>query len=220
MIKAIVFDFDGVIVDSEKIWLDTKIKSLRINNIQIKKNVNTKSFIGVSSNIFFRKFIPKKNYQNILKKVTKSYNNLLIKKFSQNPKLNKGIRNILSIPDIKFGIVSNNSKKFILKSLMSHKILKYFKKKFIIALRNNKFRKPLPYGYLKILKELNCKTNEIIVIEDSITGIKAAKKAKIKYIFRYNPLRIKNVNHCVNINSLNSFKTHCTKLINGAVRET
>ena len=164
MIKAIVFDFDGVIVDSEKIWLDTKIKSLRINNIQIKKNVNTKSFIGVSSNIFFRKFIPKKNYRNILKKVTKSYNNLLIKKFSQNPKLNKGIRDILSIPDIKFGIVSNNSKKFILKSLMSHKILKYFKKKFIIALRNNKFRKPLPYGYLKILKELNCKTNEIIVL--------------------------------------------------------
>jgi beta-phosphoglucomutase-like phosphatase (HAD superfamily) len=63
MIKAIVFDFDGVIVDSEKIWLDTKIKSLRINNIQIKKNVNTKLFIGISSNIFFRKFIPKKNIE-------------------------------------------------------------------------------------------------------------------------------------------------------------
>lgn len=214
MIKAIVFDFDGVLVDSEKIWLNAKINALKINNIKIKKNINIKSFIGVSSDIFFKKFIPKKNYRNIKKKVILAYNNLLIKKFSQNLKLNKGIKDILSLQDIKFGIVSNNSKKFILKSLKSHKILKYFKKKFIIALRNNKFRKPLPYGYFKILKELNCKTNEIIVIEDSITGIKAAKKAKIKYIFRYSPLRIKNVNHCVNINSLNSFKTHCIKLIN------
>ena len=82
MIKAIVFDFDGVLVDSEKIWLDTKIKALRINNVKIKKNINIKSFIGVSSNIFFRKFIPKKNYQIIIKKVIQSYNNLLIKRIS------------------------------------------------------------------------------------------------------------------------------------------
>jgi putative hydrolase of the HAD superfamily len=214
MIKAIVFDFDGVLVDSEKIWLNAKIKALRINNIKIKKKINIKSFIGVSSNIFFRKVIPKKNYQNIKKRVIQSYNNLLIKKFSQNLKLNKGIKDILSLQDIKFGIVSNNSKKFILKFLQSHKILKYFKINSIIALRNSKLRKPLPYGYLKILKVLNCKTKEILVIEDSITGIKAAKKAKIKYIFRYSPLKIRNIKYCINIRSLNSFKTHCIKLIN------
>ena len=133
MIKAIVFDFDGVLVDSEKIWLNAKIKALRINNIKIKKKINIKSFIGVSSNIFFRKVIPKKNYQNIKKRVIQSYNNLLIKKFSQNLKLNKGIKDILSLQDIKFGIVSNNSKKFILKFLQSHKILKYFKINSIIS---------------------------------------------------------------------------------------
>lgn len=214
MIKAIVFDFDGVLVDSEKIWLDAKIKALSLNNVKIKKNINIKSFIGVSSNIFFRKFIPKKNYQNIKEKVIQSYNNFLIKKFSQNLKLNKGIKDIFSLQDIKFGIVSNNTKKFILKYLKIHKILKYFKKNSIIALRNTKLRKPLPYGYLKILKVLNCKTNEIIVIEDSYTGIKAAKKAKIKYIFRYSRLRIRNINYCINIRSFNSFKTHCIKLIN------
>lgn len=214
MIKAIVFDFDGVLVDSEKIWLDAKINALKINNIKIKKNINIKSFIGVSSDIFFKKFIPKKNYRNIKKKVILAYNNLLIKKFSQNLKLNKGIKDILSLQDIKFGIVSNNSKKYILKFLQNHKILKYFKKNSVVALRNTKLRKPLPYGYLKILKVLNCKINEIIVIEDSITGMKAAKKAKIKYIFRYSRLRTKNIKYCINIRSLNSFKTHCIKLIN------
>ena len=54
MIKAIVFDFDGVIIDSEKIWLDTKIKALKINNIKIKSNIKFKSLIGISSNFFFK----------------------------------------------------------------------------------------------------------------------------------------------------------------------
>ena len=37
MIKAIIFDFDGVIVDSEKIWLNTKINTLKKCNIKINK---------------------------------------------------------------------------------------------------------------------------------------------------------------------------------------
>jgi HAD superfamily hydrolase (TIGR01509 family) len=206
MIKAIVFDFDGVIVDSEKIWLDSKIKALKINNIKIKNNIKFKSLVGISSDVFFKRFIPKKIYQNIIRKIVRSYNNLLKKNFYKTPRLNKGILEILKTSNLKFGIVSNNSSKFILKSLKSHKILKYFKKKFIIGLRKTKFKKPLPYGYLKILKVLNCKANEVIVIEDSYAGISSAKKAKIKYIIKYNQSRIKKIKNSFNIRKLSSLK--------------
>jgi putative hydrolase of the HAD superfamily len=206
MIKAIVFDFDGVIVDSEKIWLDSKIKALKINNIKIKNNIKFKSLVGISSDVFFKRFIPKKIYQNNIREIVRSYNNLLKKNFSKTPRLNKGILEILKTLNLKFGIVSNNSSKFILKSLKSHKILKYFKKKFIIGLRETKFKKPLPYGYLKILKALNCKANEVIVIEDSYTGISSAKKAKIKYIIKYNQSKIKKIKNSFNIRKLSSLK--------------
>lgn len=213
MIKAIVFDFDGVIIDSEKIWLDAKIKALKKNKIKLKKNTNFNSYIGISSRIFFKKFIPKKNYINTINNVNQSYNHLLEKEFSKIPKLNKGILNILKLPNLKFCIVSNNSKDFILKSLKSHNILKYFEKKFIIALRKTKLRKPLPYGYLEILKKLNCKPNEIIVIEDSSTGIKAAKKARIKYIFKYSQFKLKQIKSYINILSLTSFKKNYNNII-------
>ncbi len=213
MIKAIVFDFDGVIIDSEKIWLNAKIKALKKNKIKLKKNTNFNSYIGISSRIFFKKFIPKKNYINTINNVNQSYNHLLEKEFSKIPKLNKGILNILKLPNLKFCIVSNNSKDFILKSLKSHNILKYFEKKFIIALRKTKLRKPLPYGYLEILKKLNCKPNEIIVIEDSYTGIKAAKKARIKYIFKYSQFKLKQIKSYIYILSLTSFKKNYNNII-------
>jgi len=54
---------------------------------------------------------------------------------------------------------------------------------------------------LQILKKIKCKTSEIIVLEDSLTGVTAAKKAKIKYIFRYNPFKLKKIKSTVNISS-------------------
>jgi HAD superfamily hydrolase (TIGR01509 family) len=191
MIKAVVFDFDGVIVDSEKIWLNTKINALKKNKIKVKKNINFNLFHGASSEYFFKKIIPKKNYINTITKVVATYNYLLKKDSSRIPALNKKILNILNIKNLKFCIVSNNSINFILKCLKTHNISKYFKKKFIVALKDTKFRKPLPYGYLLILKKLKCKSNEVIVIEDSFWGIKAAKKAKIKYILKYTPFKLK-----------------------------
>ena len=73
MIKAIVFDFDGVLVDSEKIWLKTKINALKKNKIEVKKNINLNLYHGISSEVFFKKFIPKKNYINIINNVVATY---------------------------------------------------------------------------------------------------------------------------------------------------
>ena len=206
MLKAIVFDFDGVIVDSEKIWLNVKKNTLIKCKIKINKITNLNLYNGVSSKIFFKKFIPKKTYQNNIKCVIKTYNNLLKKSFAKTPKLNKKILSILKIKNLQFCIVSNNSKNFILKCLKKHNISKYFKKKFIVALRKSEFRKPLPYGYLLILKKLNCKPSEVIVVEDSFTGIKAAKKAKIKNIFRYNKFKFKKIKSVINITDFKFFK--------------
>jgi putative hydrolase of the HAD superfamily len=134
MLKAIVFDFDGVIVDSEKIWLNAKKKALIKCNIKIKNFINPNLYSGVSSKIFFKKFIPKKIYKNKIKCVIKAYNNLLKKSFAKTPKLNKKILSILKIKNLQFCIVSNNSKNFILKCLKKHNILKYFKKNFLFLL--------------------------------------------------------------------------------------
>ena len=57
MIKAIIFDFDGVIVYIEKIWLNNKINTLKKCNIKINKKKKLNSYLGVSSAVFFKDII-------------------------------------------------------------------------------------------------------------------------------------------------------------------
>ena len=206
MIKAIILDFDGVIIDSEKIWLKSKIEALSKNNIHIQKKINKNFCLGLNSNSFFKKFIHKKIYSKIINKVIKSYKISLKKNFLKTPKLNKEILNIFDIKNIKFCIVSNNSRSFIDKVLKKYKILRYFNHNKIIALRNTKFQKPNPYGYLKMCKILKYKRSEIAVVEDSLSGLICAKDAKMKYIFRYNPLKLKKIALFKNINSFFDLK--------------
>jgi len=77
MIKAIVFDFDGVIIDSEKIWLNTRVNTLKKHDIKIKRNKNLNFYLGVGSSIFFKKFVPKKIYVNNIENIMKTYRKLL-----------------------------------------------------------------------------------------------------------------------------------------------
>lgn len=103
--------------------------------------------------------------------------------------------------NLKFSIVSNNSKNFIIKSLKKHRVFIYFKSKNIIALRGGKFCKPNPFGYKLALKKLKCKHYEVLVVEDSLTGITAAKNAKIKNIFRFNQFNLQNIKSVKNIDN-------------------
>lgn len=183
MIKAIVFDFDGVIVDSEKIWLASKIKTLKDLKLKLPKNKNIKQFYGVNSKIFFERNIGKDYYKKLQKKIKKYYKSNIEKSKTKFPKLNNEIYKIIKLKKFNKFIVSNNSKNYIVRILKHYKIFKYFKYANIISLRHPSNQKPNPFGYIQILKKY--KTTEVLIIEDSDTGITAARLAKIKNIYKF-----------------------------------
>jgi HAD superfamily hydrolase (TIGR01509 family) len=181
VIKSLVFDFDGVIVDSEKYWLQAKVETLEKIGFS-KKEIKYKS-LGISSQTFFIKNTSEFFFNRNKKKILKQY-----KKFNDRykkilPKTNHEIIKLIKINKFENYIISNNSKEYIFKILDYYNLNPFFKKKNIICLRLKKIQKPSPLGYKKILNKY--KRTEVIVIEDSEAGITAANKAKIKYIFKY-----------------------------------
>ena len=203
MIKALIFDFDGVIVDSEKLWLNAKINTLKKLHIKLPKVSDHKKFLGMNSTNFFKKLIDrkylKKNRKKILfiyKKISKQY-----KKFY--PKINYEIYKLIKSTKIEKFIVSNNSKNYIVKVLNHHNLKKFFKKKNIFCFKAPRLQKPSPYGYLKILSEFKFKPKEVIIIEDSESGIKAAKLAKLKNIFKFSKKSVNRLSEGV-VNFKNS----------------
>lgn len=187
MLKAVFFDFDGVIVNSE--WLHFKTEKEIFGKLGleiIEKEYN--DFIGVSELDTYSYFINKHNLKvnsaDILKmKISKFCE--LFEKLSEFP-VSQGI--IEFIKDLK----SNNIRLFIgssgTKTIIEFVLEKIGMKDFfekIICSADVPKTKPNPDIYLKLIEISGFKQNECLVIEDSKSGITAAKNAGIK-VFVYN----------------------------------
>ena len=67
-IKGILFDFDGVIADSEKLWFSSAISTLKRMNISYDNSIKQKSTIGIISEHLFQTLITDKQYDYHAKK--------------------------------------------------------------------------------------------------------------------------------------------------------
>lgn len=203
-IEGILFDFDGVLFDTEPLWFKASINTLKKLKINYNKKIYYKHTIGVESNIVFQKLLNKKIYDSKIKEINKVYAKELKKIFSKKIKPVPHLINFLKNSNIPRGIVSNSNKSYINDLLHRSNLNIYFNKKYIVSCRN--YLKPKPDGYQKGMQLLKINPNKILVIEDSETGIKAAKKAKIKNIIRYTHNNL-NLNKNLRYKDIKNFKS-------------
>jgi beta-phosphoglucomutase-like phosphatase (HAD superfamily) len=175
-IKYVLFDFDGVLIDSEPIYYSIWEDLLKPYHIEF----TLENLTGKTNEQFLAQFDIEDKVQIILEK-HKIANNLI-------PKIEANIRFInliekLGKQKISMAIVSNNHSDVIHESLLNNKILGY--------LENNIYTpdlfiglSPKPSGdlYLKAISKFNFHNNQILVIEDSEIGYKACKNANLNYI--------------------------------------
>ena len=77
-IEAIIFDFDGVIFDTEPLWFKAAINTLKKLEYKFDKKITYKDTIGVTNDRVFElllnKKIDKKNFPKKIKSFCKSKN--------------------------------------------------------------------------------------------------------------------------------------------------
>jgi len=127
-ILAIIFDFDGVIVNSEPLWFKAAQLSLIEMNLKYDNKITYKKTIGmISENVW--KILLKSNLDtNQKKKLNSIYRQKLHSLFASELKLTTGIINFLKKNKLPTKIVSKLLKNILMKHYLDL-ILKILKKK-------------------------------------------------------------------------------------------
>lgn len=174
-VEAIIFDMDGVIIDSEEAKFKFLQKLFKEKGLNLKKELFPQ-LIGIRVSDFLNSLSLDSHLKNT---ILKQFKNVFLKnKIKFIKPIKENINFIKKYKgNKKLAIVSNGNNK------SNKDIAKYLKinKKISLIISSNrtKFPKPHPYVYLKAAKILNVDPHNCIVIEDSIVGVESATRASM-----------------------------------------
>ncbi len=179
-IQGILFDFDGVLNDSENLYYNIWQDLLGPFNIQFTRNDLT----GRTNEQFLNQFGINNKVEIIIRK------NKLSLEMIPNISIDSRVKNLileLQKKNIQMGIVSNNSSSIIEKYLSNNGILFCFQNNiFSMDLYPGVNPKPSGDLYLKAIKHSGFETSKLIAVEDSQIGFTSCKAANLDYVeFNY-----------------------------------
>ena len=180
MIKNIIFDFDGVLVDSE--ILIAKAFAKYIQNFG--QEVDEKEFARYAGkktvqviDILSKKYSIK-DQEKFFTDIMDIASNIYKKELTTV----KGAYDFVSNVKLNMFIGSNSMKERIIEGLQRVKLDNYFKPEQIYSFDLVDNPKPDPDVYLKALEDNKLIKTETIIIEDSAVGVMAGVAANVKVI--------------------------------------
>lgn len=178
-IKAILFDLDGTLITDEEAQMLAFKKTIEYFNLEnLSKEEQIKYFahknIAQIEETVIELSDSKIKKGEVRRKRKEFLSNLLTKERTPCTYYAKELVSFLSTK-YPLAICSAGEKQEIMLKLKNNDLLKYFKT--IISANDVERLKPFPDTYIKGAKALGFKTNECLVFEDSLNGLKAAKDA-------------------------------------------
>lgn len=183
--KAIIFDCDGVLIDSEILYHEVQMHKLSEIGLRYDAQTFADRFTGSGEKLFRKNAgadYQKLYNKDILDSFWDELNTYKKEVFSTRLQTVSGIPALLeSLSPVPLAIASSSNPVFLLEKLEWTK-LKHFFGDHIYSGQNVPVSKPAPDIFLHTMEKMNCKPDECLVIEDSINGVKAGKAAGIHTI--------------------------------------
>lgn len=170
--KAIIFDMDGVIIDTEKIYYDMFLELFQ--DTDISEDV-FHTLIGASDQLVDS--VIEKYYRGTKEQAYEKMASIFhYKHFDFHQILNIEVRYL--IRDLfqrgyRLALASSSQKKIIEKVLQDCELEEFFE--FVISAEECTQSKPSPEIYQRVLDAMRLKPEDVLIVEDSSYGIEAAK---------------------------------------------
>lgn len=187
MLRAVIFDFDGVITDSEVLHLRSFNQVLAGHNIKISTKDYYKDYLGLTDVDCFKLLahkgllrVAEQQIEGLVKRKNKVFERLA----KTEGRIIEGVRDFLGMlgqNSVPMAICSGALLAEIELILEESRLRSFFE--VIVSAEDVKKGKPNPEGLLLTLQRLNqnrqnpITANQCVVIEDSHWGLKAAKDA-------------------------------------------
>ena len=181
MISTVIFDMDGVIVDTEPIHHAAFKEHFKLLNITVSESLYA-TFTGNSTKNVYQKIKDRFNLQDQIVDLVDAKRIIFNDLFDKNT----NITLLNGVEDLIKNLHKNGMQLILASSSANVTINKIFKKfdldqyfAFKISGEDFEFSKPNPAIFNHAVRISEHKTENCIVIEDSTNGIKAAKSAGI-----------------------------------------
>lgn len=174
--KTILFDMDGVVIDSEKLHLKAMGLTLEQYGIEYTPSF-LNGYVGRSDESFFRYVYENMDNSHTLEALIKQKNIFfeeLIKELEYVEGFTDFIQRVKSVK-LQTGLVTSSSLFTVQKVNKQLNVTSFFD--IVITEEDTLKHKPNPEPYLLALKKLGADNGSTLVIEDSINGIRAGKAA-------------------------------------------
>ncbi len=181
--KAVVFDMDGVLIDSEPLW---KIGMQKVfDNIGChltKKDFQKTVGLRIDEVIeYWYGVSPWKDYS--VKEVETQIMSEMVRLIHENGEPLPGVLDTIKFlkeKGFKIGLGTSSFTVLIEAVLNSLKLNDAFD--FVHSAEDEKYGKPHPAVYITVAENLGVKATDCLVIEDSVTGIIAGKAARMTVV--------------------------------------
>ena len=181
--KAVIFDMDGVIIDSEPIHFEVDMQTMKDFGCSISKEELNK-YVGTTNEYMWTDIKNKYKLDQSVEEIINYRSEMVTRKVIESDLIPiEGIADLLKelkVKNIPAAIASSSPRDFIEVVVSKFQLEDYFS--CILSGEEVENGKPAPDIYVETAKKLGISPEECIVIEDSKNGVLAAKKAGMKCI--------------------------------------
>jgi beta-phosphoglucomutase-like phosphatase (HAD superfamily)/dTDP-glucose pyrophosphorylase len=210
MVKLIIFDLDGVLVDAKNIHYEALNKALG-GDFEIKWDEHLSIYDGLKTNqkleiLTSKKGLPVERHKQIWE--DKQFHTLNALKTLEKSKVLIDCFEKLIYDGYKIACCSNSIRKTVLTVLAKLGIIEYFD--LIISNEDVKNSKPHPEMYWKAISSMSVSPEETLIVEDSPHGLIAAHRSK-SHVFRVSSpddVTYENINNKIDELKMDNKKTH------------
>ena len=191
MLKAVIFDFDGIIANTEPVHLHAFQLTLGERGIPLTEEDYYANYLAYDDKTFFKRVLEDRGYKHdevLIAEMMAGKSGFYDDLIKGHIEILPGVKDFISRieGEYRLAIGSGALRDEILHILNFAGIKKYFE--VIVSADDIVNCKPAPDVYIEVLKRLNAvrpgagaiSSGECLVIEDSVSGIKSALSAGMK----------------------------------------